>query len=62
MRKKVVKEEIEGFKENTNKDIMYVNCYHGLFNLEGDIEDLNVLLKSGLGFRRSEGYGLFEII
>lgn len=62
MKKKVIKEKIEGFKEHSNKTIMYVNGYTGIFNLKGDREDLNILLKAGLGFRRSQGYGVIDIL
>ncbi|MGL4850633.1 MAG: CRISPR-associated endoribonuclease Cas6 [Clostridium sp.] len=62
MKKQVIKEAIEGFKETTGKKYFYVNAYSGLFNLEGNKEDLDLLLKSGIGFRRSQGYGVFDII
>lgn len=62
MKKMVIKEEIRGFKEHTDKKNMYVNGYSGIFDLTGNIEDLNIFLKSGIGFRRSQGYGLIDIL
>lgn len=62
MKKVVVKEEIRGFKENTNKSIFYVNAYSGTFKLSGDVEDLNYIYQSGLGFRRSQGFGMVDIV
>lgn len=62
MRKKVVKEEIRTFQENTSKPIFYLNCYEGIFKLEGDVEDLNKLYQLGLGFRRGQGFGMIELV
>lgn len=62
MKKQVVKEEIRGFTEVTNKKNIFIDSYSGIFNLEGDKEDLNLLLQDGVGFRRSEGFGLIDLI
>lgn len=62
MNKVVVKEEIAGFKEITGKSYIYIDSFKGLFNLEGDTEDLQILLKAGIGFRRSEGFGLIDLV
>jgi CRISPR-associated endoribonuclease Cas6 len=62
MRKKVVKQAIRAFSENTSKDTYYTNCYEGVFKLKGNLLDLNDLLQLGLGFRRSAGYGLIEMV
>lgn len=62
MKKVVVKEEISGFKESTSKNTFYVNAYSGTFKLTGDIEDLNFIYQSGIGFRRSQGFGMLEIV
>lgn len=62
MKKIVVKEEITGFKEVTNKNTFYVNAYSGTFKLTGDVEDLNYIYQSGLGFRRSQGFGMIDIL
>ncbi|GAB6168091.1 CRISPR-associated endoribonuclease Cas6 [Clostridium carnis] len=62
MKKIVVKEKIKDFVKNSNKDFMYINAYAGVFKLEGDVEDLNLLKQLGVGFRRSEGFGLIDII
>lgn len=62
MKKVVVKEEIEGFKEETNKRFLLVDSYKGIFNLSGDINDLQILLESGIGYRRSQGFGLIDLV
>ncbi|SHK10416.1 CRISPR-associated endoribonuclease Cas6 [Hathewaya proteolytica DSM 3090] len=61
MKKTVVKEEISGCT-NMKHDYLYVNAYKGLFNLEGDKEDLNLLYQLGLGFRRNQGFGMVDIV
>lgn len=62
MKRVVVKEKIRGFKEVTDKDIFYVNASSGIFKLTGDIEDLNLIYKLGIGFRRSQGFGMIDIV
>ncbi|ARC84875.1 CRISPR-associated endoribonuclease Cas6 [Clostridium argentinense CDC 2741] len=62
MKKVVVKEKISSFKEITNKDIMYVNSYGGVFKLVGAREDLEEIYKSGIGYRRSQGFGNIDLI
>lgn len=62
MKKVVIKEEIEGFKKETGKSFIFLNSYKGIFNLEGNKEDLEILLKAGLGYRRSEGFGLLDLV
>ncbi|WP_294358716.1 CRISPR-associated endoribonuclease Cas6 [uncultured Clostridium sp.] len=62
MKKNVIKEEITGFSNNSKKKFIYINGYSGTFVLEGDIEDLNLLLQLGIGFRRSEGFGLISLV
>ena len=39
-----------------------INVSYGKFCLEGDINLLNNLYKTGIGSRRSEGFGLFEVL
>ena len=34
----------------------------GVFKLTGSVQLLNVLLLAGLGARRSEGHGKFEVV
>lgn len=62
MKKVVVKESIREFTKQTDKNIFYVNAYSGIFKLTGDIEDLNFIYQSGIGFRRSQGFGMIEIV
>lgn len=60
MKKRVVKEGIRGYKEETEEDTFYVNAFTGTFKLKGDIEDLNYIYKTGIGFRRSQGFGMID--
>lgn len=62
MKKRIVKEDIKVFRENTNKQFFYVNSYVGRFALNGDIEDLKDIYMLGLGFKRNQGFGMIEII
>ena len=62
MKKVVVKEEIAGFKKQVNKKYLFVNGYKGTFKLKGDKEDLNILYKLGIGFKRSQGFGVVDKI
>lgn len=61
MKKMVIKEKIKGFIENNNKEYIYINGYSGIFTLKGDVEDLQLLMQLGIGFRRSEGFGLIDL-
>lgn len=62
MKKVVIKEEIKSFKEITNKKFLYINAFSGIFILEGNKDDLKLLYQGGLGFRRSEGLGLIDLV
>ncbi|WMJ79119.1 CRISPR-associated endoribonuclease Cas6 [Clostridium sp. MB40-C1] len=62
MKKRVVKEDIRVFRENTKKTIFYVNAYAGIFQLEGDVNDLNDIYMLGVGFKRGQGFGMIDII
>lgn len=62
MRKKIVKEDIKAFKDNTNREFFYVNAYAGRFALTGDIEDLRDIYMLGLGFKRNQGFGMLEVL
>lgn len=62
MKKRVMKEKISKFTERTGKEVFYITGYEGIFKLTGDKEDLNLIYKMGLGFRRSAGCGCLEIV
>lgn len=62
MKKMVIKEKIKDFMINCNKEYIYISAYSGIFALEGDVEDLQLLMQLGLGFRRSEGFGLIDLV
>ncbi|MEQ8156049.1 MAG: CRISPR-associated endoribonuclease Cas6 [Clostridiaceae bacterium] len=60
--KVVIKEDIKGFNEITNKKVFYITGYKGTFKLRGDKVDLKLLYSLGIGFRKSEGFGNVEVI
>ncbi len=62
MKKRVVKQEIKAFRENTSKPYFYVDSYVGEFQLEGDMNDLKDIYMLGLGFKRSQGFGMIEVV
>lgn len=62
MKKRVVKEYIKNFENNTGKKDYYINGYMGIFKLIGDIEDLKDIYNLGLGFKRSQGFGMIEVL
>ena len=62
MKKIVAKEKITDFKKINGKDIIYIEGYSGTFYLEGNIQDLRMLMQIGLGFRRSEGFGMIDLV
>ena len=39
-----------------------IGCSYGQFILNGDVEILNLLYRTGIGSRRSEGLGMFEVL
>lgn len=61
MKKVVVQEKIKGFTEKTGKEFMYINSYTGAFILKGNPIDLNDIYDLGIGFRRSQGFGMIEL-
>ena len=57
MKKVVVKEKLID-----DKDYLYLKAFKGVFCLGGDVEDLNHIYELGLGFRRSQGFGMVELL
>lgn len=62
MQKVVVKQKIEKFTQNTGRPYYYVNSFKGSFELEGAVEDLGDIYQLGIGFNRSQGFGMLEVI
>ncbi|MCY6354759.1 CRISPR-associated endoribonuclease Cas6 [Clostridium sp. ZS2-4] len=62
MKKRVVKEDIRAFRQKADKPYYYVNSYVGMFQLQGDVNDLNDIYKLGVGFKRGQGFGMLEIV
>ena len=58
MKKVVVKQVIQDYKNG--EEPFCVNAFKGIYELTGDSEDLNILLKTGLSFLRSQGFGMCE--
>ncbi|KXZ39974.1 CRISPR-associated protein, Cas6 family [Alkalithermobacter thermoalcaliphilus JW-YL-7 = DSM 7308] len=61
-KKVVVKQDIQKFKKNTDKKYYYVNAYSGVFKLNGNVQDLKDIYLLGLGFKRSQGFGMIEVL
>ncbi len=62
MKKRVMKEKIDDFINETGKEFIYITGYEGVFKLLGDIEDIEFLYNSGISLRRSQGAGYLEIM
>ena len=60
--KVVVKQGLRGFKEETNKEYNCIDANRGTFELRGNREDLNLIYKLGLGFRRGQGFGNIKVV
>ena len=62
MKKVVAKEKIADFMKINKEKCIYIQGYSGTFYLEGNIQDLKMLMQIGIGFRRSEGFGMIDIV
>lgn len=62
IQKRVVKHTFKEFREKTNKPIMYLNCFDGIFKLKGHPKDLELLYNMGIGNRTSQGFGMIEVL
>lgn len=62
MKKIVVKQQIDSFTQKTGKKYYFVNCYKGIFKLEGNAKDLQDIYKLGLGFKRNQGFGMLKLL
>lgn len=62
LRKQIIKEKIESFIKKTGEEYMRLTTYKGTFKLSGDPEDLKDIYSLGIGFRRSEGFGMVEVV
>jgi len=62
MKKIVVKEKINEFQRNTGKEYMFLESYEGTFSLQGDVSDLRDIYALGVSLRRSQGFGMIEVI
>src|SRR5690606_33990318 len=61
LKKVVVTEAIRDFQDLTQKQYLLLDAYKGSFILEGNVDDLQYLYQTGVSFRRSSGYGMFQI-
>lgn len=52
----------EGKKVITNYKGTWINAYHGIFQLYGELEYLQFLYDVGLGAKTSQGFGMFDVI
>lgn len=57
LKKKVCKLDVSKYDKT-----IFINGYVGKFALTGDIDDLNYIHNTGLGCRRSEGFGFLNLL
>ena len=62
MKKVVVKLKHDVFSNMNDEETFFVEAYKGIFKLEGAVEDLKLLTQTGIGYRRSQGFGLIQYI
>jgi len=60
--KVIVKHTLDGFRKSTGKPYMFLTANRGIFELSGDVEDLNYLVEMGLGSRTGQGFGMVEVV
>ncbi len=60
LRKEVIKHRIR--ERNIEPKLYTFTCFSGVFEISGDIEDLNYLYQLGFGLRRAQGFGMVEVI
>ena len=61
IKKRVVKLKLEGYRKETQKEIMKLPAFEGIFELKGHPEVLKKLYQKGLGQRTAEGFGMVEV-
>ncbi|MBO8172637.1 MAG: CRISPR-associated endoribonuclease Cas6 [Bacillaceae bacterium] len=64
MKKVVIKESNETFRESlqSSKRYLYFTAYKGTMLLKGHPADLNYLLKTGIGLRNSQSFGMIDLV
>jgi CRISPR-associated endoribonuclease Cas6 len=62
IKKRVVKLKLEGYRRETQKELLKIPAFEGIFEVEGKPEVLKLLYQKGLGQRTAEGFGMIEIL
>jgi len=62
VKKVVVKLKLAKYEKETQKELLKLPAYEGIFELEGQPEVLKKLYQKGLGQRTAEGFGMVEVI
>lgn len=62
MKSVMVQLKHDNFNKLNKDSILYVKAYKGLFELQGNPEDLYILSQTGTSFRKSQGFGCIELI
>lgn len=62
MKKVVVKLKHEAFSRMNAEEVFFVEAYKGIIKLEGAVDDLKLLTETGIGYRRSQGFGVIKYI
>jgi len=61
IKKLVVKLKLAKYEKETQKELLKLPAYEGIFELEGQPEVLKKLYQKGLGQRTAEGFGMVEV-
>jgi len=57
-----VKHTLKEFREKTGLPYMTLTINRGMFQIEGNPEDINYMLKIGMGNRTGQGFGMVEVV
>ena len=57
-----VKHTLKEFREKTGLPYMTLTVNRGMFQIEGNPEDINYMLKIGIGNRTGQGFGMVEVV
>ena len=57
-----VKHTLKEFREKTGLPYMTLTVNRGMFQVEGNPEDINYMVKIGIGNRTGQGFGMVEVV
>ncbi|GEM_PF-1069578 len=62
IKKRIVKLKLDGYKKETQKELLKIPAFEGIFEVEGKPEVLKLLYQKGLGQRTAEGFGMVDVM